>query len=171
MFPFLFGHEGISQQTYEELLAAIRQFGPRTPDAFLRLPQRFATLAGATAFLAFCLLPFSVAIRRTRLFVAILALYVLAYAAYWFFLASHQERFLSPALIAGVVLASIVLTTVALPLRLAAAATAVAIFVVAAPTGAFSPSIVWDTAVLKLRAFNEAASLRYVLGFRRRTST
>lgn len=110
VYPFYFGHEGLSDEAYRALLADLRQFGPRTLSAFVSTPKRLFAENDFVA-LATVLAPFGLLARRSRpLLVALLA-YGAAYATYWFFFATHQTRFLMPAMLVAIVLAAVVLAS------------------------------------------------------------
>jgi hypothetical protein len=108
-YPLYFGHPGVGEVAYQQLVDAIRGFKvDRTPGNFARLPTHFyVEPASVAAFFALYLAPLGLALRRIP---AVLATYVLLYAAVWFFGATHQTRFLMSAVVVALLLAAIVLT-------------------------------------------------------------
>jgi hypothetical protein len=128
-YPLFFGHRGVSDALYKDALSSIQGFGPRTLSEFVRIPVRFENLAYLPEFLAFFTAPFALLVRRSRLASALLVVYCAVYTPYWFFVATHQLRFLMPALIAGMVLLSAVAE--ALPRRVLAVGLAAGVVLVA----------------------------------------
>jgi hypothetical protein len=128
VFPFAFGHPGVSDATYTYFLDSVRTFGPRTLRAFLEVPWQFATVGEVVAFLAFYLSPLSLVARVPRVAAALLLAYAALYTTYWFWLASHQTRFLLSAVAVAIVLAAAAVTRA----RGAAGYAAVAVVAVAA---------------------------------------
>jgi len=112
-YPLFFGHRGVSDAAYQDALGNIQRFGPRTLSAFLRIPIRFENVLYLPEFLAFFTAPFALLVRHSRLASALLFAYCAVYTPYWFFLATHQIRFLMPALVAGLVLLSVVAVAIA----------------------------------------------------------
>lgn len=107
VFPFAFGHPGVSDATYRYFVGSVEAFGPRTLTRFLWVPTRFASDASATAFLGFALAPLAPVARGPWRAAALLLAYVAAYTTYWFWLGSHQLRFLSSAVVVAIVLAAV----------------------------------------------------------------
>ncbi|HLY94523.1 MAG TPA: hypothetical protein VKP14_06720 [Gaiellaceae bacterium] len=106
VYPFYLGHPGVSDATYRYFIRNIHAFGPRTVGAFVEVPTRFASDANATAFLGFALAPLAPFARGPRRAAVLLIAYVLAYATYWFWFATHQTRFLYAAVVIAIVLAA-----------------------------------------------------------------
>jgi len=109
VFPFLFGHPGVSGATYRYFLQTAQAYGHRTVIEFARVPLRFATDGDATAYLGFALSPLALAARGSRRPAAVLLAYVAAYTACWYWLESNQVRFLMSATVAAIVLAAVAL--------------------------------------------------------------
>lgn len=107
VFPFAFGHPGVSDATYRYFVGTVQAFGPRTLTAFLEVPTRFASDAEATAFLGFALAPLALFARGSWRAAALLLAYVVAYTTYWFWLGSHQTRFLMTAVVIAIVLGAV----------------------------------------------------------------
>ncbi len=65
VFPFLFGHPGLTAGEYREAVDAVSlaASGPRNIPTFLALPGRFATLPNATAAVSFVLAPLALGRR------------------------------------------------------------------------------------------------------------
>jgi hypothetical protein len=96
----------------------------------VRIPSRYARLADLTVFLSFYLAPFALLVRRSTVIVRLLFAWAVLYSTYWFFLATHQTRFLMSALITAAILLAITLVHLRGVLaRFAVAATAVAAIV------------------------------------------
>jgi hypothetical protein len=106
-WPFYLGHRTMDDRTYEDFVNGIHAFGPRTITAFLEVPWRLATDAAVVPFVALSVVVLAIAVRPARL----PALFAVAFSAYWFWLASHQVRFL----LSGVVVAilAVVIATAA----------------------------------------------------------
>jgi hypothetical protein len=108
VYPLVLGHRGVSDEEYRSLVAALQHFGPRTIDAFVHLPARFSRPLELPTFFLFFAAPAAILVRRRGPMAAALAAYFALYVAYWFFLASHQRRFLLPAFFAGSIAVAIV---------------------------------------------------------------
>ncbi len=119
-YPLYFGHQGIDDTTYQELLIAIQWFGyPRTFTNYLLSPVHiFWTstkqiyLQSILTLVALPLLPWLIIIKKYRLHYIILIGYSIIYSMYWFFFATHQERFLYVPNMFIVLLAVLVITQV-----------------------------------------------------------
>jgi hypothetical protein len=129
-YPLYFGHPGVSDVAYRGLIDAIQQFGPRTLHDFVRIPHRYARLTDLTVFLSFYLAPFALLVGRSTAIVRLLFAWFVLYSTYWFFLATHQTRFLMSAVVTAAILLAITLVQLrALLPRLALVAAAVAAIV------------------------------------------
>jgi hypothetical protein len=104
LYPFAFGHPGITDALYKGWLQSIHQFGHRSARAFVDTPAVFASTPSIAAFLAFVLAPFSLLARGSRKAAALLLVYVLAYTTYWYWYGSSQTRFLTSAVAVAIVL-------------------------------------------------------------------
>jgi hypothetical protein len=109
LYPFAFGHPGISDALYQGWLQSVHQFGSRTISTFLDTPSRFASDASIVPFLAFALAPLALFAQGSRRAAALLLLYAISYAAYWFWLGSSQTRFLMSAVVVAIILAAVAL--------------------------------------------------------------
>jgi hypothetical protein len=130
-YPLYFGHPGVSDAAYRALLDDIQRFGPRTVHNFVRIPQRYAFLPDLSVFLSFYLAPFALLVGRASVIVRLLFAWFVLYTTYWFFLATHQTRFLMSAVVTAAILLGITLVHLraVLPrLALVAAALAAIIF-------------------------------------------
>jgi hypothetical protein len=126
-YPLYFGHRGVSDAAYRALLQDIRQFGSRTVHGFLRLPDRYSGLENALVAGGLYASPFGLLVGRCRRFLAVLVVFVLLYSAYWYFVATHQTRFLmSAVVVACVVLAATLSAIRPTPARAAVAAVTLA---------------------------------------------
>ena len=121
VFPFVFAHPGVSDATYSDFVASVHAFGPRTIKAFLEIPTRYANGYTATAFLGFALAPLALFARGPRRAAALLLVYVVAYTTYWFWIESHQSRFLMSAVIVAIILGAVAIGAARGPAMLAAA--------------------------------------------------
>jgi hypothetical protein len=167
VFPFWFGHPGVSDATYRYFIGTVHAFGPRTPGAFADVPTRFADDPNATAFFGFALAPFALAARGPRRAVGLLLAYFVLYTTYWFWFASHQTRFLYAAVVVAIVLAAVALGAARGRVGLAA--------VLAAGLGLAGAAQVKTSAFnLHLRAAADAwldtPKSRYALGLETRTA-
>jgi hypothetical protein len=108
VFPFYFGHPGLTDDEYRRTISAVQYFvsGPRKFSTFLAVPGRFATFPNATAAVAFVLAPLALAARGPRRAAALLLIYAVTYTTYWFWLGSHENRFLMSAIVVAIVLAA-----------------------------------------------------------------
>ncbi|TML80177.1 MAG: hypothetical protein E6G09_15120 [Actinobacteria bacterium] len=75
----------------------------------MRIPSRYSRLADLTVFLSFYLGPFALLVRRSTVIVRLLFAWAVLYSTYWFFLATHQTRFLMSAVITAAILLAIAL--------------------------------------------------------------
>lgn len=108
-YPLYFGHNGISADKYIAIIENVQQFGPKTLQNFLTLIGRYKTLNGFTVYLSF-FLPFLVIfLKKERKFHIPLLLFYVYYTLYWFFLATHQIRFLTPGIIVATLLTAILI--------------------------------------------------------------
>jgi len=111
-YPLYFGHEGLDEPTYRGLISAIEQFGPKTPNYFFSLISHYLTVNGITVYLSFYIALLAFFIRKYKPFVRTILAYYLLYTLYWFFIATHQIRFLMPAIVAAIILTSIVVSKI-----------------------------------------------------------
>ena len=107
MFPFAFGHPGVSDSTYRYFVQTVHAYGDRSVAAFVRTPVLFANDGNITAYLGLVLSPLALVARGPWKAAAGLLLYVIAYVAYWYWLESNQVRFLMPAVVTAIVLAAV----------------------------------------------------------------
>jgi hypothetical protein len=110
VYPLYFGHRGVDEGSYKHFLADVQQFGPRTAYGFVTAPSRYANLVAVVAFVSAYVAPLALFVRRFRVEVGIMLAYALWYFAYWYWLGTHQLRFLAPATTVAIVLAAIALT-------------------------------------------------------------
>lgn len=111
-YPLYFGHQGVDEATYQSLVQAIQQFGPRTLGHFLNIPKRYLSLVNLPVFFSLYLAPLSLFINTGWNFHSKLFVYFLFYIAYWFFIATHQTRFLMPAILVALILTAIFLKNI-----------------------------------------------------------
>lgn len=120
-YPLLFGHTGYGEAEYVSLVQAIKDFVyERNISNFLSLPYLlywnwplYALLAiphNLTALLSIVVVPFVALVRKQRWQNIGLLAFSLALTLYWFFVATHQARFLDTAIIMVVLLCIITLT-------------------------------------------------------------
>lgn len=110
LYPLYFGHQGVDELQYQGLIKAIQQFGPRTLAGFFHIPERFLTFNSLTIFFSFYLAPLALLIKKSFRLQLVLIIYFITYVAYWYFFATHQQRFLMPAVIAALLSTAIFLT-------------------------------------------------------------
>jgi hypothetical protein len=107
-YPFLFGHEGVGDETYESAVDTIQGIGSPSAADFARWPvDAYARLSELPAYVALYLFPLALLVRSQRRFTGLLAVYVVVYAVYWFFLGSHNTRFVMSAVAAALILCAI----------------------------------------------------------------
>ena len=108
LYPLYFGHKGLSELAYTELINAIQQFGLKTSANFFDLINNFNNIHSITVYMSF-FIPFVIPlIKRNRNTSLIMFAYYVLYLIYWFFFATHQTRFLMPALVTASILTSVV---------------------------------------------------------------
>jgi hypothetical protein len=126
-WPFYFGHRGLDDGTYNAFLAGVHAFGPRTPVAFLEVPWRLASDQLVVPFLALSLVVLALLARPARG----LAIYALVFVTYWFWIATHQVRFILSGVVAAIIAVVVALAVGGRALRVAFAVAAVVAVVVA----------------------------------------
>jgi hypothetical protein len=99
VWPLYLGHRSMDDNTYTAFVTAIHAFGPRTVTTFFEAPWRLATDASLVPFVALSIVVVAVWVKSARW----LAVYALAFGTYWFWLASHQVRFLLTGVVAAIV--------------------------------------------------------------------
>ena len=109
VYPFVFGHPGVSDATYRYFVQTVQEYGDRSVVNFVRTPLRFAGDSSVAAYLGFALSPLALAARGPRRSAALLLAYVIAYSAWWYWFESSQVRFLMPAVVVAIVLAAVAL--------------------------------------------------------------
>lgn len=128
-YPLYFGHRGVDELQYQGLIKAIQQFGPRTLTGFFHIPERFLTFNSLTIFFSFYLAPLALMIKKSFRLQLVLIIYFISYASYWYFFATHQQRFLMGAVIAALLSTAIFLTNLKPKMTLAVLATVVGVAV------------------------------------------
>lgn len=108
-YPMYFGHRGVSEESYQGLMNAIWQWEPKTFATFMSKLRRWQTYSGSTTYLSIWLAPFALLIKKSDRFIIILTGYYLLFVPYWFFLATHQTRFLLTGLVVALILTGIVI--------------------------------------------------------------
>jgi hypothetical protein len=98
-WPFYLGHRSMDDPTYDDFVRGIHAFGPRTATAFLEVPWRLAGDASAVPFVALSVVVVALTVERARW----PALYALLFTTYWFWIASHQVRFLLSGVVVAIV--------------------------------------------------------------------
>jgi 4-amino-4-deoxy-L-arabinose transferase-like glycosyltransferase len=132
VFPFAFGHPGVSDETYRYFVQTVHAYGRRTVADFARVPLRYANDESVTAYLGFALSPLALAARGPRRAAALLLAYVVGYTACWYWLESNQVRFLMSAVVVAIVLAAVAIGAARGVLGAAVAVAAAAILIAAA---------------------------------------
>jgi hypothetical protein len=130
-WPFYLGHRGMDDRTYAAFVAGVHAFGPRTLHAFVQVPWRFASVASLVPFLAMQLGVLALLVRREPVAARALVAYAALYVTYWFWLASHQARFLLTGTAAAIVATAIAVVAGGWVLRAALVVAAVAAIAVA----------------------------------------
>ncbi|MFA5926669.1 MAG: hypothetical protein WC844_00660, partial [Patescibacteria group bacterium] len=110
-YPLYLGHKGVDESTYLGLINAIQSFVvPRTVANFFSIPIKFYLSANyLTVLPAFFVAPWLAIKVKNRSLNFLLVSFFLCFSLYWFFVATHQTRFLLPALVAAAVAMSVVL--------------------------------------------------------------
>lgn len=105
-YPLYLGHKNVPEDSYSSLINAIQEFGPKTVDHFFKLISHYLTINGVFVYLSIFIAPFGLIQWKKNKFVLILSLYYVLYTIYWFFLGTHQIRFLAPALVVAIIITS-----------------------------------------------------------------
>lgn len=121
LWPFYFGHRSLDNSTYTAFINGVHAFGPRTPHAFLEVPWRLASDASIVPFLAVSLVVFALLAKPARAPAA----YALVFVTYWFWIATHQVRFLLTGVVASILAVVIAVASGGRWLRVTFAAAAV----------------------------------------------
>lgn len=111
-YPMYFGHQGVSDEAYQGLMNAIWQWEPKTIATFMSKFKRWWSYSGSTTYVSIWLAPFAALVNRKSKFLIILVGYYVLYIPYWFFLATHQTRFLLTGLVVASILTAILVARV-----------------------------------------------------------
>lgn len=103
-YPMYFGHRGMSDASYLEIMNAIWQWEPKTWVTFLHKIGQYITYTGAVTYVSIYLPLLAFFMKKERRWLFLLSGYFFLYLPYWFLLATHQVRFL----LTGLIVASIV---------------------------------------------------------------
>ena len=167
VYPLYFGHRGVDEGSYKHFLESVQQFGPRTPYGFVTAPSRYANFGALAAFVSAYVAPLALLVRRFRVEAAILLAYALWYFVYWYWLGTHQLRFLAPAASVAIVLAAVAVTT-------AGRATLAAAVLVAVAAVGIAEARLRSFALAQIRPATEAAvgapKSGYALGLESRSA-
>lgn len=144
-YPLYFGHKGYPENEFVSLMGAIQQFGPKSLLGFLRIPGRILSLHYLPIFISwFWGLAAIVISKKKKKFHFILWIYFVVYLFYWYFIATHQIRFLIPAFIVSMILGAIFITQIKSKQRVfVILATALTIFVLNLNFGFYSDYYSW----------------------------
>jgi len=108
-YPLYFGHAGVAEKNYTGLINAIQEFGPKTFKYYIHLLSEYYNPSSFHVFISFFLFPLALLVKKNRKTTAFLVLYYIGYSLYWFFFATHQIRFLLPAITISLTLLAIFL--------------------------------------------------------------
>lgn len=109
-YPMYFGHKGVSDLQYHSLIQAIQQFGPRTFSNLRKVPSLYLnSFENTIVYYAFIFSPIVLFHKHNRKLSFYLLIYAFGYTLYWFFIATHQNRFLMPAILPLLILLAITL--------------------------------------------------------------
>ncbi|MBT4359154.1 MAG: hypothetical protein HOD22_04345, partial [Candidatus Pacebacteria bacterium] len=112
-YPMYFGHKGVSEELYLGQITNIQQWEPKTLKTFVdKINGRYKNQIEFTTFLAFWLNPLVLLFKKIPKEVRLLTIYFLLYVPYWFFVATHQVRFLLPALVVAIVILAVLLSKI-----------------------------------------------------------
>lgn len=106
VYPFFFGHPQVSDSAYRRFVGLVHSFGQRKMSTFFLVPSRYSNYANVTAGLGLVVAPLALLSRGSRRASALLLAYVALYTTYWFWLGTHQTRFLMSAVVVAIVLAA-----------------------------------------------------------------
>lgn len=113
LYPFIFSHDGLTQNDLDALSVAVKQFGDRDIVAFLLFPfKQFIHPLYLHVIGAFVLLPFAFFSKKETQWMRILSTITIVYFTVWFFFISHQKRFAMTAISLLLIIASILLSSV-----------------------------------------------------------
>lgn len=166
-YPLYFGHDGLTDGQYRAILADVQQFGARTLGEFVRIPQRFDEARNIAPLLAFFIGPLALLNPRARRFTAVLLAYAAFYLPYWFFIATHQTRFLMPAIAVLLLLGAVVVDLAVRPsvVAIAGIAAAAAVSLVWIPS---FPSELASHGRALPGVMSQAGPARYAVGLKSR---
>lgn len=105
-YPLYFGHKGIGEDQYLSLISAIQEFGEKNIRHFLEIISVYKNINNIHVYLSIFIFPLALLFRKNRSFKTFLFVYSILYIFYWFFIATHQIRFLIPALVVTIILSS-----------------------------------------------------------------
>ncbi|MBT4359089.1 MAG: hypothetical protein HOD22_04010, partial [Candidatus Pacebacteria bacterium] len=112
-FPMYFGHKGVSEELYLGQINNIQQWEPKTLKTFFdKINGRYKNQIEFTTWIAFWTSPLALVVKKVPREIRLLTLYFLAYVPYWFFVATHQVRFLLPALVVAIAILAVLLSKI-----------------------------------------------------------
>jgi len=109
-YPLYFGHKGVNNSTYLLLINAIQQFKPKTINSFFELIGRYKTINGAHVYISFFIPFLGLVFKKERKFLFPLIFFFISYTFYWFFYATHQIRFLAPAITVALIISAVIIS-------------------------------------------------------------
>lgn len=107
-YPLYFGHRGVPELQYTSLIGAIQQFGPKTIDNFFKLISVYKKSDSLLVYLSIFIPIVGLAMKKRGCIYTSLFIFYISFIFYWFFLATHQIRFLAPSLVVASILTAIV---------------------------------------------------------------
>lgn len=107
-YPLYFGHQGIDELTYNSLVEAIQQFGPKTLKHFFYLIGYFKTINGIAVYTSLFLA--GLMIFSKSKFDRVLTIFYIIFTAYWFIVATHQIRFLATGIVVAMIMSAVLIT-------------------------------------------------------------
>ena len=111
-YPLYFGHSGISNEEYLGIINSIQQFGAKNVKYLIELTKVYLNISGVAVFASIYLAPFVLFVNQFKKSNRLLFTYFFLYLIYWFFLATHQTRFLIPALLVSSIILGIILSRI-----------------------------------------------------------
>ncbi|MFA6082419.1 MAG: hypothetical protein WC773_03340 [Patescibacteria group bacterium] len=177
-YPLILVHPGYTDNEINTLNAAIKNFSvPRTLTNFLRIPEIFwQNTAGYYNLFIFSsfFAPFALLNPKNRRTTLLLSSLVVVDIVAWFFVISHQQRFLFPALVVLSILSAITLSNLKPIAYKVGGVILIAVVIINSlnpfvPTRRILNSLFYDTFKVEEAAYatgriGESAYLRYKLG-------
>jgi len=139
IYPFYFGHKGFSNEDYRLFIESVHSYiMPLTIKNFLKIPLQFIQFINVPIFFSLIFLPIALTIKKNTKFLVLSLIYSLSFLGYWFFFATHQIRFLMPAIIVSLICFSVTIFLANLRLKIIFFSISFTVFLIFMPQNFFS---------------------------------